>query len=46
MSDANAMSSHSTRNVATLPAAGTSSMLVTNSGRAADAVRVDRPWLA
>ncbi len=40
------MSSHTMRNVDTLAAAGTSSMLVTNSGIAADAVRVEKPCVA
>jgi hypothetical protein len=45
-SEVRAMSSHSTRKVATLPAAGTSSMVVTNSGRTTETVRVESPWLA
>ena len=39
-----AMSSQRNKNVVTLDAAGTSSSVVTNSGRTHEAVRLERPW--
>ena len=45
-SDVKAMSSHSTMKVATLPAAGTRSSVVTKSGNTHAAVRLSRPWRA
>ena len=43
-SEVNAISSHSTMKVATLPALGTSSSVVTKIGNRHAAVRVARPW--
>ena len=45
-SEVSAISSQHTRNVPTLPAAGTSSMAATNSGSVACTQRPSRPWRA